>query len=66
MDLNIYDNLYKLKFTPNKSVQGSSPDIATVYPNILGLKFASKMSLSAGQIGDNTFYLWWICSLIVR
>lgn len=51
--LNIYDNLYKLKF--KQSVQGSSPDIATVYPNIPGLKFASEVLSAGPKSGDNAF-----------
>jgi D-alanyl-D-alanine carboxypeptidase/D-alanyl-D-alanine-endopeptidase (penicillin-binding protein 4) len=51
--LNIYDNLYKLKF--KQSMQGSSPDIATVYPNVPGLKFASEVLSAGPKSGDNAF-----------
>ena len=51
--LNIFDNLFKIKF--NKTKQGSKPSIAGTFPNIPGLQFASKVMCAGPSSGDNAY-----------
>lgn len=51
--LNIFDNLFKLKFKQTR--QGASPSIASTFPNIPGLQFASKVLCAGPNSGDNAY-----------
>lgn len=51
--LNIYDNLFRLKFKQSK--QGTYPKVIGTYPNIPGLQFASQVLCAGANTGDNAY-----------
>lgn len=51
--LNIYDNLFKLKFKQVK--QGTSPKVVGTFPAIPGLEFSSKVLCASPGSGDNAY-----------
>ncbi len=51
--LNIYDNLFKLKFQQTK--QGAAPVVVGTFPKVPGLEFSSKVLSGAAGSGDNAY-----------
>lgn len=51
--LNIYDNLFKLKYKQVK--QGVAPKVVGTFPQIPGLEFSSRVLCAAPGSGDNAY-----------